>query len=343
MNESLVQKIVNRSNRNLLILCVLGIIIVAALFILNMRYFYNFIVGPVEISSASLVALPAADTPQRYWLKVNGQELVDTGIQYVSTSKNGSKTVDNSYYAMLLEKRLLLVKIPGEPGVDSLPANQTGWLSEIASDENQKIIQALEIESPAIKGLFLPFKLETGDFRTNGYIGLVIGGIVLLLCLWGVVLVVQRTANPNNHPVLRALARFGPVDFVVSRIDAEMAAVHTTLGKLNLTNSWLIYDDKANLLATRYEDVIWIYKHVTTHRSYGIAVSKTYAAMVCDKFGVKLTLVAGNKEAKVDEMLSALVTRAPWAVIGYSNELETAWSQNRAGFIETVQRRKAGG
>jgi hypothetical protein len=176
--------------------------------------------------------------------------LIET-CDYVSTSKSGTKTVDASYYAMVLEKRLLLVKLAGSPaGTEPLPS-QTGWLADINADENKKIIQELETEEPAIRGLFLPFKLETGDFRTNGLFGLVIGRVALLLCFWGIGTVIRRSADPASHPVLRALARFGPVDYGVSR--------------------------------------------------------------------------------------------SPWAVIGYSRELETAWNKDRTGFIETVLRRKAGG
>lgn len=340
MNESLIYKVINRSNRNLLLLSLLGIIVVLVLFFFNLRYFYNFVAGPFDITQANLVGLASAEAPQQYWLNVTGEEMVDTGIEYVTTSKSGSKTVDYTYYALLLDEKLLLMKVPGEPIAEQLLPSQTGWLSPIDSEENVKVVQDLEKDVPAVKGMFLPFKMETGDFRTNGFLGLGVGAVGLLLCGWGLVTVAQRSANPTNHPVLRSLARFGPVDYVVSRIDAEMSGVHPTIGKLHLAPTWLVYAESANILATRYEDIVWVYKHVTTHRSYGVAVSKTYTAMVCDRFGVKLNLVAGNKEAAVDEMLSALVSRAPWAQIGYAPELEAAWNKDRNGFIQDVMNRK---
>jgi len=84
-------------------------------------------------------------------------------------------------------------------------------------------------------------------------------------------------------------------------------------------------------------------QYVSTSKSGTKSVDASYYAMVCDRFGVKLNLMAGRKEAQVDEMLAALVNRAPWAVVGYSKELETAWNKDRSEFIESVLRRMAGG
>jgi hypothetical protein len=164
---------------------------------------------------------------------------------------------------------------------------------------------------------------------------------VIGLSLWGLLLVIRRTSDPASHPVLKALARFGPLDFVTSRIEAEMAGEHQKIGKLNLTNSWVVYEDRANLKATRFEDVTWIYKHITTQRYYGIPISKTYTAMVYDRHGAKLELVGGRKEQPTDEMLRAIAGRAPWAVMGFSHELDQAWKKDRNGFLAAVDRRKA--
>ena len=51
---------------------------------------------------------------------------------------------------------------------------------------------------------------------------------------------------------------------------------------------------------------------------------------------------AGRKEEAADEMLAGIYTRAPWALIGYSNDLQKAWKKDRPGMIAEVDRRKSG-
>ncbi len=341
MNESIVQRVTRRSNRNLLILSLSGLTLVVVLGVLNVRYFYNFFLGPFDADPDGLITLPSASDPQNYWVNISGEELLNTGIQYVTTHESGSETVESSYYALVLGERLLLVKLEGNLVADTLDPHLSGWLANISAEEKTEILQAMETEVPGLTEAFLPYKLNTGNFRTGGILGMIAGAVVVGLSLWGLLLVIRRTSDPASHPVLKALARFGPLDFVTSRIDAEMNGEHQKIGKLNLTNSWVIYEDRTHLNATRYEDVTWIYKHVTTQRYYGIPVSKTYTTLVFDRYGEKMQVVVGRKEQPTDEMLRAIAGRAPWAVMGYSNELDQAWKQDRAGFLAAVDRRKA--
>ena len=341
MDESIIQRVTRRSNRNLFILSLSGLVLVVVLAVLNVRYFYNFFLGPFDVSPDELISAPSASTPQNYWVNVSGTELLNTGIQYVTTQDSGSETVNASYYALVLGERLLLVKLEGNLVADTLDPNLTGWLAEISGEEQTEILQSISEEVPELADVFLPYKLNTGNFRLGGIIGMLAGTVVVGLSLWGLLLVMRRSNDPASHPVLKALARFGPLDFVTSRIEAEMAGEHQKIGKLNLTHSWVVYEDKTNLKATRLEDVTWIYKHITTQRYYGIPVSKTYTTMVYDRYGAQLKLVGGRKEQSTDEMLRAIAGRAPWAVMGFSNELAQTWQKDREEFLAAVERRKA--
>ena len=341
MNESIIQRVTRRSNRQLLALSLLGLVLAAGLGILNLRYFYNFFLGPFEATPDEIISASSAAAPQNYWVNIRGEELLNTGIQYVTTRDSGEETVDASYYALLLGERLLLVKLEGNLAADTLDPYLTGWLENISGEEKTEILQEIETEVPELVDVFLPFKLNTGNFRTGGIVGLIAGAVVVGLSLWGLLLVIRRNSDPASHPVLKALERFGPLDFVTSRIEAEMAGEHQKIGKLNLTSNWMVYEDQANLKATRYEDVTWIYKHITTQRYYGIPISKTFTTMVYDRHGAQLQLVGGRKEQPTDEMLRAIAGRAPWAVMGYSNELDQTWKKDRAEFLAAVDRRKS--
>jgi hypothetical protein len=258
----------------------------------------------------------------------------------VTTSDSGKETVDFSYMALILENRLLMVKYAGEIPTTPMEPVITGWLIPIRSDEESEVIQAVEKDVPQVAGAFLPYQIQTGNFRTNGIIGLVIATAALIGGLWAVLIALRRINDPNTHPILKALTRFGPLDFVVNRVESELAVPHDQIGGLHLANSWLVFDGKTNLQATRYEDIAWVYQHVLTQRSYGIVVNKVYTIMVYDCHGVRLNITAGRKEQEANRMLQAIYERASWAVAGYSKELEHAWGKDRPGFLAAVARRK---
>ncbi len=142
-NEGLIQKTIQRSNRTLLLLSIGGFLIVAGLFIYNINFLYNFVFGPFDVESTALEAATSASAFQKYWVNVSGQEVLDVGAQYVSKSY-GKETVEASYVALGLTERLLLVKVPGSPAIESLSSSQTGWLNAINSDEQKEIIQSIE-------------------------------------------------------------------------------------------------------------------------------------------------------------------------------------------------------
>lgn len=336
MLEGIVTQTIRRSNRNVLAFSILGILAIIGLLLLNMRYFYNFILGPFPVTPEVLTGYEDAGQPREYWLTVSGDAVFDTGIQYVSV-ENGRETVENSYLALVQDDRLLLVKVPGMAVEQT---RFTGWLEPLTDEENQEIIQSLEADDPALTGIFLPFLLETGNFRLGGIIGIVLALGGLALCGVGLVKGIRRSSDPSEHPIAKRLALVGPVDFVSSRIEAEMASNHLTLGKTHLTANWLIFAPGSDLQAARFEDIAWFYKHVTTSRMYGIPISKIYVVRVFNRYGTQISITAGNKESKADELLQAIYERAPWAVAGFSPELQKAWKKDRPAFLAEVERRK---
>jgi len=339
MNESMVTKAVRRSNTTLLAICLVGLLIIGALAVLNLRYFYNFFFGPFDVTAEELIAVNDPKAPQKYWVRITGEEILDTGIQYVETSDSGRETVEFSYQALALGDRLLLVKQPGEPVED---VTLRGSLEKFTSEEQTEIIDDLVADEPMLEGVFLPYLLHTGNFRAGGLIGLVLGGLAALGCVIGLGMFMRRNADPSTHPILKSLNRFGPIEFTTGRIDAEMAGEHTTLAKnFHLTKNWLVYSPSGKFDVMRFEDLAWLYMHVTTHKSYGITVGKTFAVMAYDKFGAQAQMVVGNKEQPAQELIQEIGRRAPWAMGGFSAELNKAWKKDRENFLAEVEKRKA--
>src|SRR5262245_42499117 len=111
MTNSFVLAIIRRSNRNLLLRCVAGIVLVVGLAALNTRYFYNFFAGPFPVDREALLAATDAGALRQYFVKISGDDVVDTGVQEVSrNTKTGSETVTAAFMALVLDDRFLIVK-----------------------------------------------------------------------------------------------------------------------------------------------------------------------------------------------------------------------------------------
>src|SRR6187401_2762357 len=106
MPTSFVHAIIRRSNRNLLILGIVGAVLLIGLAALNVRYLYNFFAGPLAIERQTLLATEDPQSLQRYWVTVTGDNVADTGFQRVTrNTKTGVEGVTAAYMALLLDER----------------------------------------------------------------------------------------------------------------------------------------------------------------------------------------------------------------------------------------------
>lgn len=334
MSTTSLHAAVRRSNRNLLLVGIVGVIIVLAVLGLNARYFVNFFSGPTPITRDALLQISDPATPSRYWVNVSGDDVSDTGIQYVE-EKNGNEEVKFSYYVLYLDDKLLLVKTPG---VDER-TEYTGAIMPISAEDQREVIDDLIREVPEAQNMFLPYMLDTSSFRSDGYIGLTVAAVVLILCAVWMIMALRRMGDPHNHPFFKRLASYGDVEAAAREIDQELLAPRFAVKNVFVTEHWLV--SKVNgYHVMRLDDVVWLYKHVTQYRYYGvIPVGKAFAAHIRDRHGSEIQIRRRN-EKQTHETLEAIMQGAPWALTGYDAQIEQAWKQNRSSVIDAVAQRR---
>ena len=336
MWDDFISRQIRRTNRNLfllgtVILAILGLCLAAA-----WRDTYNFIFGPFPMPSSELVLISNPDAPKRFFLKVEGEESFATGMRVVDSSNHDKILAE--VVALVVDKRLLLVKTP----LDKQEVRFTGTLTAIPPQVFNGVVHDWDTAHPDQKGAFLPFMLDATGFRKGdnlwaaagaamlGFIGLVLLGIPL-----------RRQLQPDNHPLLRQLAKYGSLQDVRMRIDTEMRGENggEKFGAMQITTNWLINAAayKTNVMATR--DIVWAYPKVTKHYHNGIPTGKTYSAIIRDSKGQSLEI--NGKKDSVPKLLESLQRRMPWAVIGYSKELEALWQKEKPKFFQLVEQRRA--
>src|SRR5262245_9020972 len=166
MNNNLVHSTIRRSNRNQLILCAVGALLLVGLAAFNTRYFYNFFFGPFPADRQALLATTDAGALRQYFVKLSGDRALDSIGQEVSRSRSGSENVTATYMVISLDDRLLLVKAQDDAKI----TDYTGYLEPMPSDVSTEILGDIERDAPDVRDAFLPYLLNTDSFRGTGYV-----------------------------------------------------------------------------------------------------------------------------------------------------------------------------
>jgi hypothetical protein len=122
-------------------------------------------------------------------------------------------------------------------------------------------------------------------------------------------------------------------------VEREARAPRYTGGGWMLTDNYLVQRAFFTFDVLRLADLLWGFKRITKHSVNFIPAGKTYAAEFRCYGG--LALLAASQQ-KVDEALQFAGTRAPWAIIGFSDDLQKLWNKDANAFAAAVQQRRAG-
>lgn len=308
-----------------------GVVFVLA----NTRYVINFVRGPYSLRGAELAQITDAETTPRYFISVQPDKTVDTGIQEVTTTtENGVKQgsyVSAGYYAVLVGDRYLIVKSATKPS-----SQVEGQLSTFPADLSSELFSGTD--GRQMQSACYPFYLESDGFRYPGYWGIGIGIVFLLLFFkygrpaW------LRLRDINRHPVVNRVNHWSDPISVSVEAEREMnGAVRYRAQGVFITDRYLIQNKFFAFNILRFEDLLWAYKKVTKRSVNFIPTGKDYAAvLVC--YGGSQTFPASEK--MVGEVLTFAATKAPWAVFGYSKEIADLFRKQTTGFCQAVEARR---
>jgi hypothetical protein len=326
-----VESIIRRSNRNLLTACLIGLAVVVIGGAISLSYYYNFFSGPFPMTVDQLAALPNLDGVRQYYVTLNPppEAVINTGYQD-ETNSSISHVVNAYYYGLRLGDRIMLIRL----GSQGMTPPFTGVLVAVPPDLHTLMAK----DSPSIAGRLTPFMLATGDFRTPGYTGLVVGPIILILTVLGLIRLLKRYRHPEEHPALRSLKGADNPMQQVEQIDSELSAEHAVMGSLHVTPHWIVQTSSGSFRATPIKDVIWFYTHINSYGSNTGAVLKTTQFIIHDRRGNR-TIVSGSP-VQVGVIQTLLKSRAPFAFSGYDPGTENLWHTNRPALIAVVDGRR---
>ncbi len=344
MWHTVVGRHIRRGTRNLFwtnLLLGSGVLV---LFGLSRGYWYNFACGPFEVAREEVSGLRSADDLCRYYVRVDGREIVPAGWQDIErhvnrrTGQVDRETVVAEYALLALGEKFLIVKHRAGWRPDR---EAVGRLITIPEAVQRDLIQPTAARHPRAAGLLLPVMLDATGFRGVGYILLAVGIPLGLFAGWNVARALVRWGDPEQHPSAWALVRYGVPAEVAEAIDAEVADAGgcVVAGRTTVTRSWLLVPTTFGLTAYHLGEAVWAYKCTTQHLANGIPTGRSYAA-VCHFRDGRVAKLAVKSETLAERLVAALVRRAPWLLAGYSAELEAAWKKDRGQVLALVDGRR---
>jgi hypothetical protein len=341
MWNGFIGKHIQRSDRNMLTSNLALFAIPVAIVAIGGGYWLKFFAGPTTTPAAEIIKLKEGQSIANDYISIKGDKTIDTGVTQVTTTKRrGIKTgeyTSANMVALALGDRFLIVKAKPANAQD---ATFTGQLKPIPSDLHAQLIAPVVAKNPAAKEMFVPYMLDqVDDYKFGGYMGLALGLPCAALAIWNLQKVGRRWGKPENHPIAKQLSVAGDAATIASQVEQEVSAPNThTISNTTITPNWVFRKTTYSLDALRLEDLVWFYQKVTTHRTNGVPTGKTYSTVLFDRAG--RTFEMNANESQVQEIMTILYDKAPWAISGFSDELQKMWKKERESMISAVDERR---
>lgn len=303
------------------------------------RYLNNFVRGPFELGVVELDSIRDVALAPRYFVHVSGSKVIDTGIrQYAVETTSGvetSRSESGAYYALAVGNKFLLTKQKTNPsGARTVVEGELAdWPDGLAA----KLFE--DPEARAVRDKFYPFYVSNEAFRLPGYAVIGVALVFLFFFARKALPAWHYSRDPSDHPLVTRMAPWGNPMGVAVETEREFGAPRYKGG-----NGWRVGDKylvRSTVFAfdlLRLQDLLWAYKKVTRHSINFIPTGKTYEAILVCYGG---TAVLKGNERRVEEMLTFVGQRVPWAVLGYTPEIATLFKKKPADLASAVEQRRA--
>jgi hypothetical protein len=335
--RAIIQQSIRRSNLKTVIISMIAIATGVGFFAFSTTHFLSGYFGPTVVLTEETLMSVSPDSLPLFKTSISSDDTHDLNVSEETTTTINGISIGTSTTAhfgvLLIGDHLLLVKTSGL--IRENVTEYSGVLVAVQADQvGRDLYSDLAKEAPEFADAVLPLILDVSYPPWPWFAGLAVE-IGLIFFGFYNMRTVFASHNFSEHPIVKKLERFGDSETIMNEIDDEMLQGQPVqVHQLHFTRNWLINKRAFNVQATYHRDVMWVCKYVRS--TNGI---KSYSAIIRDRSGELIEVAARQK--KIDAMIAAVLQRAPWAIVGYNPAVESAWRNNREGFIRTVDERRA--
>ena len=337
-------EVIRRTNRRLLALV---LVICAGLILFlgfNLSYFKGFFAGPHAVTASELATAHSASDFSNSIVTLHGGATANAKLaEYTKDDSHPEGYVSARYLTTEVAGKLLLVRVdPSTPlAQDSVEAAQGEPSHDFTGEAHafSSKTAALVEHANQSGGNYLPYYIDSYNYKTFGWFSVVFCTLLALGAAWGALRYFQWNANPAEHPFAKSLARYGALESMVPQVDAEMAAAHSSFAyrgnAAEVTTHWYITMIPFSAKAAPLSALVWTYRKIVKRRIYLFIPAGTQQSLVTfDRFGQ--TAAVRLKPAQIDELIPLLKNVAPQAIYGYDKRLRKLWAAGKKNADRTA-------
>jgi hypothetical protein len=166
------------------------------------------------------------------------------------------------------------------------------------------------------------------------FIGL---GAAALIAIGGW-LIYQAVIQGNIKDVLDYCKNKAHPDYELERIEQFYKAGEPVRG-LRIGNEFFMYikGNTVNFAETR--ELVWAYKSILQHKTYGINSGKSYSVVVKLNDGSSINIGARNEKI-AEEMLEYMAKMVPYIAYGYTDQLNDIYNKQLKSLERNVDERR---
>lgn len=187
--------------------------------------------------------------------------------------------------------------------------------------------------------IFLPYYLKidyVGKFHKDFYYVLgIVAGLSLVIAIW---LVVTNAMGRNQEMVTDYCKKAADYEHAM-RLLEEFYYSTTPVWGIRVSPKFFMAPKGRIVLLLETGEILWAYQSTTTHRTNGIKTGTTYDIILRLKNGLQYKIPVKN-DAAAQEVLQYIADAVPYIVIGYDDQIEQLYYENRQEMINEQERRK---
>jgi len=322
--ENFVKKQISRVAKNTLIVLLIPFLILG--FFTGKQMFEGRF-NPKKVNSVEDISI-------NKYIDLSSVMIYDTGYTYLDDN-----IVTGKYYLIDFDNHYLLALMPKDITETSASFEVKGYTRDLDSIDNQ-VYNALiydlaedwevsveEVKLDVVGGFILESKNTINTFFILATLTTIFG----LLSLWQFFIMIE----PKNSKTYKRLAKNEEdIDSLLDNVDREIDGNHLHLDtkQVKIMPTYIINSTGFSFNIYKTNELMWVYKVITTHRTNGIKTGTSYSVMF--KFSDKrMFQMPAKNEANVDNIIQDLMTKISGVFYGFTPELNTLYMKQFNEFI----------
>lgn len=166
----------------------------------------------------------------------------------------------------------------------------------------------------------IPYCIDTkknvGMDKVMKVLGFIVNMVVIALFIFWLIWVIK---GGHLGDIKKEIAN-SPYSIDQASSDFEGAQEVSKKPLFRMGHLFVFFMNSATPHAFALENLVWVYPHITTHKTNGIKTGTTYEIMFVDKNNKRVKASMGNKK-EMENVMDYLSGRLNWVIFGYSEEL----------------------